>query len=281
MRNGIVPAAICTGHADAPGARHLRRISARDRNLLLLGTPNLHDAHVVRLLRAAKPDAILSWFWPFKIPHEVLALAPRGAFGVHPSLLPRWRGRDPYFWAIREGDVETGVTLHRLDAEYDTGAIIEQQSLSIRDTDTAWTLAKRLDRPSLRLLVSCAQRLQKGEALAGAPQPLNGICEAPRPSDEDIVISFHDNTDSILRLIRAAAPEPGASAQIDDEFVSVLEAKRSEATIPRALQPSEAFVDNDGNVHVVTNDGALTLVRVRTEDDRVLTRRDIQKLLAK
>lgn len=279
-QNGALPSVICTGHPDAVGARRLRRKFARDPKVLLLGAPDLHDANVLSMLRSAKPDVIFSWFWPFKIPQNVLSLAPRGAFGVHPSLLPRWRGRDPYFWAIREGDTKTGVTLHRLDAEYDTGAIVDAKSLNIRDTDTAWTLAKRLDRPSLKLLVSAAKRLQAGETLEGQPQPKNGVTLAPRPDDEDIVISFHSSSDDVLRLIRACAPEPGASAQLDEVFVTVLEATKSVGAIPRALEPAEAFVDA-GGVHVVTLDGAVQLMRVRTEDDVILTGSQIAKLLSR
>lgn len=280
MRNGFVPAVIAAGHPDAPGMRRLRRRAARHPDQLILGRPDLSNASVVEAIASARPDVIFSWFWPFKIPANVLRLASRGAFGVHPSLLPRWRGRDPYFWAIKSGDAETGVTLHRLDAEYDTGAVVDTRTLAIRDVDTSWTLAKRLDRPSLALLLECARRLADGDALRGRDQSIDGVTHAPRPDDEDLVISFHESTQDVLRHIRAAAPEPGASAQLDDVVVTVLSAAEYRGTMPRALEPAEALL-NESGVHIRTTDGAITLLRVRTEDDDVLEGDQIRKLFRK
>ncbi len=131
---GVGPVVACIGHPDAPGMARLRATLGRA-GTLVLGRPDLDDAGVVPALAASRPDAILSWFWPRCVPARVLALAPRGAFGVHPSLLPRWRGPDPYFWAIRSGDLVTGVTLHRLDERYDTGAVVAQHILRIDPRD--------------------------------------------------------------------------------------------------------------------------------------------------
>lgn len=279
-RNGVVPAVLGLGHPDAPGARRVRDRAKNHPGQLILGRPDLNADDVVAAIASARPDVILSWFWPFKIPARVLALAPRGAFGVHPSLLPRWRGRDPYYWALRAGDTNTGVTLHRLDAEYDTGEILASRSVPIRDNDNSWSLAKRLDRPSLSLLIDCAKRLQAGEALHGVPQSDKEVTLAPRPEDNDLVLSFHESTRDVLLQIRAAAPEPGASAQLDEAFVTVLRARAFEGSLPRALEPAEALVNGDG-VHVRTADGAITLLRVRTEDDETLEGADIRKLFRK
>jgi methionyl-tRNA formyltransferase len=59
---------------------------------------------VVARIAAAEPELLVSWFWTKRVPARVRALAPLGAIGVHPSLLPRHRGPDPFFWAIDQGD---------------------------------------------------------------------------------------------------------------------------------------------------------------------------------
>src|SRR5262245_29427709 len=94
---GICPQLICLGHLDMPGARRVRRQLGR--RALVLGQPDLREPGVIACLERFAPDALLSWFWPKRIPAAVLRLARLGAYGVHPSLLPRWRGPDPYFWA--------------------------------------------------------------------------------------------------------------------------------------------------------------------------------------
>jgi folate-dependent phosphoribosylglycinamide formyltransferase PurN len=136
VRARLAPLVVATDRTSAP--------LATERPLLLF-KPDLNDRGIVQALASARPDAILSWFWPTQIPPAVLSLAPRGAFGVHPSLLPRHRGPDPYFHAIREGDAETGVTLHRLEAAYDTGHVVAQRRVPIdaRDDSRASSIAPR------------------------------------------------------------------------------------------------------------------------------------------
>lgn len=276
-RAGFIPRVICLGHHDAPGARRVRKRLGR--HALVLAKPDLSAPEVVSVLKSAQPDVVLSWFWPRRIPEAVLSLGPRGAFGVHPSLLPHLRGPDPYFWAIYRGDPETGVTLHRLDAEYDTGAIVDARRVPIAPTDTGFSLAKKLDRPGLALLVSCAERLSAGEALRGTPQDEALATEAPRPDDELLDIDWHAPAALIERLVRAAAPYPGASAELGDHVVELLDAHVFLRPLPRALQPADAVLAPEGIV-VCTGQGGLCVTRVRLESGEVLKGRAIATLFA-
>ena len=278
-RHGFAPEVACVWHLDAPGLRRLRSRAAVP-GRLVLGRPELDDPGIQALLRSARPEAILSWFWPRRVPREVLALAPGAAFGVHPSLLPRWRGPDPYFWAIRAGDAETGVTLHQLAAEYDTGAIVDQRSLTIADDEDAWHLARRLDRPSLALLVDCARRLARGETLRGVPQDESLATPAPQPTEAELVISFQQPALDVVRLVRAASPNPGATCLLGDAIVAVVRASVAVSRVPRALEPGEAYVDAEGSLVVRTPDGGVVLEVVRTEDDELLEGEDVGALVA-
>ncbi len=272
---GFAPCVICLGHPDAKGARRVRRkLSAR---ALILGRPDLNDSGVQRTLSSAMPDLILSWFWPKQIPGSVLALAPRGAFGTHPSLLPLWRGPDPYFWAIYAGDLETGVSLHRLEAAYDTGPIVAQRRVSIAPDDDAWSLARKLDRPALALLVECATRLAAGEALPGAAQDDEQACEAPEPDVQSLAIVWQRPVAAILRLIRAAAPYPGATAQLGEHEVEIVRARRFRPTLPRALEPADAVLSSEGVV-IAARDAGVVLERVRIESGEELTGEEIARL---
>jgi methionyl-tRNA formyltransferase len=265
-RAGFAPTIACIGHLDAPGRRRARRL-LQGAGTLLLGAPSLEDDEVVRTLASAGCDVILSWFWPKKIPARVLGLAPRGAFGVHPSLLPRWRGPDPFFWSIRRGDRETGVTLHRLEPEYDTGRIVEQRAVAIEDDDDGWSLAKKLDRPSLALLVSCAQRLARGEVLEGAPQDEGRATEAPQTVEEDLALDFDCAAEELERWVRAARPEPGARAFLGEALVTFLEvAVEDGVEVPGGLEIGEAWIAG-GEVRIRCGRGVLRVDRVRDEDD--------------
>ncbi|MEO7111962.1 MAG: formyltransferase family protein, partial [Polyangiaceae bacterium] len=158
----LVYAGIC--RRSVIGARRLKkRLGAR-----VSIVPNLADEKVSQKIRRAKPDLLVSWFWTKKIPKSILQIAPLGAIGIHPSLLPRHRGPDPYFWAIDSGDKKTGVTAHYLDEQYDTGKILARRELAIDPKWNGWMLAKHLDRPSLVLLRQIVRDFAAGKIPKGS-----------------------------------------------------------------------------------------------------------------
>jgi methionyl-tRNA formyltransferase len=270
-RAGYMPRVIVLGHTDAPGARRVRMLA---RDVMVLGQPELADLGVQRAITSVGADALLSWFYPKQIPATLLRAFPRGAFGAHPSLLPRWRGPDPYFWALYTGDRETGVSLHRLEAEYDTGAVIAQEAVTIDDRDDGFRLAKRLDRPGLRL---CATRLRAGDALTGVPQDDAAATPAPRPEPELLEIAWEQPAAQVVRLIRAAAPYPGANCELGDAIVDVLEAGVYTRSLPRALEPYDAVLTPAGVV-VCAGDAGVVMRRVRLEDGRELRGNELAQL---
>ncbi len=241
------------------GLRRLRK-HARDVQTM----PNLTADATVRRIRAARPELLVSWFWVKPVPPEVLEIAP--AVGVHPSLLPRHRGPDPYFWAIDAGDEVTGVTAHRLDVTYDTGAILAKRELRIDPSWDAWKLARALDRPSLSLLREVVKAYAAGSPPPEHPQDEEGATQAPAPLEEDLALVWTWPAARLERRIRAAGPWPGAWTEIGDELVVVTRA-RVTSDFPRALEPGEAAVRADGVAVVRAADGALELLAGRAEDD--------------
>jgi methionyl-tRNA formyltransferase len=279
-RDGHTVAYAATCRAEAIGTRRLRRAIGSDR--VEVRPDAASDATFARV-REARPDLVVSWFWTTKIPMRVVGLAPLGGFGVHPSLLPRHRGPDPYFWAIEAGDEVTGVTAHRLAAEYDTGAILGVRALPIDPHWNAWTLAKKLDRPSLALLRATARAF--AEAHEGqAPPPREEAQDearataAPDPDDDMLSIRWSSPSLAIQRRVRAAAPWPGAYTELGGETLAVLRVRVTQR-FPRALAPGEAAVV-DGAAVVRTGDGALELLEGRTDTETQLTAADLAALIA-
>jgi methionyl-tRNA formyltransferase len=255
----IVYAGICR-----PGAIGTRRLRARLPERVAI-VPNVDAKATLARVRAAKPELLVSWFWTTRLPPALLAVAPLGALGVHPSLLPRHRGPDPYFWAIDAGDAETGVTAHLLADEYDTGAILGARAIAIHPSWNAWTLAKKLDRPSLALLREVVRAYADGRAPVPRPQDDALATTAPAPSDDDLEIRWRWPAERIVRRVRAAAPWPGAFTEIGGAVVAVSRAKATR-DFPRALEPGEAAVR--GGVAVVrAGDDAVELLAGRIEGD--------------
>jgi methionyl-tRNA formyltransferase len=253
-RDGHDIALSAISRADAPGLRRARRAFG-DRLLL---RPAADSPELRARIEALEPDLLVSWFWTTRLPMDLVRAARLGGIGVHPSLLPRHRGPDPTYWSIASGDAESGVTVHRIEAEYDTGDILDQEPLRIDPAWNAWQLARALDRPGLRLLRRTVLRFARGEDVPAIPQDPALATSAPFPDDEACAVRWSWPTERVLRNIRALSPAPGAWTEIRGAVVVLLRA----APAPRflaALEPGEAVVQ--GGVAVVrTGDGAVALL---------------------
>lgn len=255
----IVWAGIC--RRDAIGTRRLTKLLGKEHVAVV---PDLVKSAAA--IRRATPELLVSWFWTKRIPRSVREIAPLGAIGVHPSLLPRHRGPDPTFWAIDSGDTETGVTAHVLDDAYDTGAILGQKRLAIDPEWSAWRLAKKLDRPSLALLRETVAAYARGEPPAPLAQDDQLATEAPAPDDELLEIRWSEPAEAIVRRVRAASPWPGAFTEIAGTVVTLTQV-RATSDVPKALEQGEACVRADGLVVVRAGDGGVELFAGRTDDD--------------
>ena len=258
----------------APGSRRLAHHVPTER---LHVAPDVADPHIVCQIEEARPELLVSWFWTRRLPARVLRIAP--GVGVHPSLLPRHRGPDPYFWSIDSGDVVTGVTAHALERDYDTGPVYAVREMRIDPAWNAWELARALDRPSLRLLRETVQAFAQGRAPAAMPQDEALATDAPQPSDEDLAVRWTWPADRIARRVRAAAPWPGAWTEIGNRLVTLVSVAQTN-DYPYILEPGEAVVRADGVAVVRAGSGALELLRGRDEDDAELASPDFARIVA-
>jgi methionyl-tRNA formyltransferase len=201
-----------------------------------------------------------------------------GGIGVHPSLLPRHRGPDPYFAAIDQGDAVTGVTVHRIAADYDTGPMLAARSIEVSERWNAWQLARRLDRPSLALLRETVAGFARGETIAEQEQDEAGATWAPLPSLADCALRWSWSTAKLLRRIRALSPVPGAFTEVRGVILTILDA-RPAADYPRALASGEAAAVGETAV-IRTGDGAIALVRGEI-DGHVLDEGGLARLIAR
>ena len=248
------------------GGRRLRRTIGDGRVLDAGALGSALEAEVDDALEREAPDLVVSWFWTRRLPARWLERAPLGAIGVHPSLLPRHRGPDPYFGAIDAGDAESGVSVHRLTERYDDGEVVAQRRLPIGSRD-AWQLARALDRPSIAALRSCVATLSRGERLPSVAQDERLASWAPEPTGEALRADFRWPTERVLRRIRALAPLPGLALSIEGLELTVTAASAAEGA-PRALDPGEAAVAGEPSALLIrTGDAAVRIERATRDPD--------------
>ncbi len=262
---------------EAPGRR---RLGSRTRILDAGVLGRRLDAQVDAALAELAPDLIVSWFWSRKLPVRWLERGRLGAIGVHPSLLPRHRGPNPFFWAIDQGDAETGVSVHRLTEHYDEGDVLETRALGIGDRD-AWQLARALDRPSLAALRSVVAQIAQGRVPPGAPQDEGQATFAPEPQGDQLRVDFTWTTARVLRRIRALSPVPGVALELCSQELFLTRAEAT-STYPAALEPGEAAAVGTPPTDVVirTSDGAIRVLRAAGPEGETLPPAALAQLVA-
>ncbi len=174
--------------------------------------PNAPD--IVAQVRAAAPDFLFSFYYRLMLKRELLLLPTRGAYNMHGSLLPKYRGRVPVNWAIIHGESETGASLHAMTEKPDGGAIVIQKAVPIGSDDTAQQVFDRLTDAAAAALDSALPALVAGTAPHVPQNPGEGSYFGGR-KPEDGRIDFSWPGLRIHNFVRALTrPYPGAFADV-------------------------------------------------------------------
>ena len=126
------------------------------------GVQRVNTAAARQKIAAHQPDLIVSVYFNQLIGPRLIDLPAQGVINIHPALLPKNRGLFPYFWALTNGDAETGVTVHWVDPHFDTGDILVQESLLISTDDTVISLARKSAELGAGLLVQAIKLIAAG-----------------------------------------------------------------------------------------------------------------------
>ncbi len=183
---------------------------ARERGLVLAMPDDPGEAAFVERLRAIDPDFLFSFYYRRMLPPAVLACARRGAYNLHGSLLPKYRGRASVNWAILQGERETGASLHEMVEKPDAGAIVDQEAVPIGAEDTAVEVFARVTDAAEGVLRRSLPGLIAGTARPAAQDLARGsYFGARRPGDGRI--DWRWSARRVHDLVRAVAPPyPGA-----------------------------------------------------------------------
>ena len=182
---------------------------AADFSVPVIGARNVNAQGALQTLQAWQPDLIISVYLNQLIGTKIINLPSKGVINVHPALLPKNRGLFPYFWALANGDAETGVTVHWVEPKFDTGAILVQESLPIMPNDTVISLAGKSAELGAELLVR-AVRLIEIEIKAGNPPGL--------PQESDQASYFSWPTPAAVRRFKQRGRKYGSLKEMWKEF---------------------------------------------------------------
>ncbi len=254
LRRGVDVPLVVT-HEDSPNETiwfESVAALAQRHNIRVVTPTDPNSAEMIAEVRAAQPDFLFSFYYRNMLKAPLLAIAPRGNYNMHGSLLPKYRGRVPVNWAIIHGEAETGATLHAMTEKPDNGAIVAQEAIPIGPDDTAQEVFNAVTGAAARALERVLPALLAGVALHQAQDLTQGAYFKGR-KPEDGRIDFAWGAQRLHNFVRALThPYPGAFADIADKRIllwrSALEPlvdKPFEALPPANTLPPTLFMEND------------------------------------
>jgi methionyl-tRNA formyltransferase len=262
LERGDNIAALIT-HEDNPNEKiwfKTPAIAAREKGIPVFTPESVNNPEWRERIAALKPDLILSVYYRNMIGTKILDLPRLGAWNMHGSLLPAYRGRAPINWAILHGESRIGMTLHRMVKSADAGAIVDQEGVDLGPRDTA--------EEAFRNVLPCARRVlarQIDALLAGAaretPQDESKATYFGGRKPEDGRIAWTQTSRQIFNLVRAVTdPYPGAFTDVGLARLMVWWAEPdSPAARDRHGVPGEILSLTP--LVVATADGAMELTR--------------------
>jgi methionyl-tRNA formyltransferase len=216
----------------------------------------------IEQIRSWEPDLIFSFYYRNMIAQKILDIPRLGAFNMHGSLLPKYRGRVPINWAVLRGETETGVTLHYMVKRADAGDIVDQERVPIGHDDTAQDVFNKAVKAARLVIERQLDALKSGTAPRRAQDESQAVVFCGR-KPEDGRIDWTQSAEAIYNLIRAVThPYPGAFTQVDGKKLFIWWAK----PLPAQSGMPGQVISLDPLI-VVTGSGNLEIVNAEYEND--------------
>jgi len=231
----------------------------------LIETADVNSPDTITAIREVDPDLIFVVGWSQLVLDEFIGLPRHGVFGMHPTLLPRHRGRAAIPWAILSGLAKTGVTLFEIaDGTADSGAILGQIEIPIAPDETATTLYDSVTDAHIELVREVVPKLLAGSA-DRIPQDTRRASAWPKRTPVDGIIDWETRAPYLHDWVRAQTrPYPGAFTYLGEEKLVVWRARPVELD---AEAPAGTVVAVDDAPVVACGEGGLVLEEVEGVDD--------------
>ena len=254
---------------DRPAGRgqtlHLSPVKRRalDLGLTVHQPATFKSPEALALLRAADLDALVVVAYGLILPVAALEIPKWGCINIHASLLPRWRGAAPIQRALLAGDVQTGVTIMRMEAGLDTGPMLNSRSTHIGPTDTARSLHDRLAEMGALLVCESLDDFSGGR-IREVAQPAEGVTYAEKIKKSEALIQWQQSAEQIHRQVRAFNPSPIAETRFNGGQLRVWDTEPIEAPGGGGtMRPGSVLTATQEGVDVVCGTGILRILRLQ------------------
>lgn len=213
-------------------------------------------------LRRLNADIFITCAYGQILSQEVLNIPRYGVFNIHASLLPKYRGAAPVQWALINGEKKTGVTIMKTDIGIDSGEILLQKEIDIKDNDTGGTLLQRLSLLGAEAITEALDIIKSGEFSLQA-QDEKEASYYPLIKKEDALIDFSDECKNIYNKIRAFNPAPVCFTHYNGDLLKVYTANIIEEDSLNKTAGMVTLSDCKKGLYVACGRGTLRLREIQ------------------
>jgi methionyl-tRNA formyltransferase len=208
---------------------------------------SIHDDFIFNELQTFQPDYILVANFSEKIPQKIIKLAKKEALNIHPSILPQYKGPDPFFWVLKHGEEISGITVHKLTEKWDSGDILLTHTFKINLIDTYATLTHKTCHEMINLTKKLYPLLQESNPVF-IQQGKGSYFGSPQPSD--YIIRWENPAIDIYNHVRSLPVNTPAITKIHKKVIKIIESEQTTIASPEA---GKLFIQ-DNNIYIGTSD---------------------------
>lgn len=227
------------------------------RKLNFIEYDNLNSPELHTKIKDLDVDLAIVFSFNHKLPISFINLIKDGILNLHPSLLPEYRGGNPYSRVIMAGEKETGVTIHFMSENFDEGDIVAQIKCSVDDTETMGTIFNKTNYLGTNLMLKAIMEYEKTGTLPRKPQPQGVFKPAKNLSNEEFYIDFNKTAIEIEQQIRALNPFFNCYTYYKGQVLKLYKANVEDCKLPENTVNGEIFKIENNKVYIKTKEGAL------------------------
>ena len=227
-----------------------------NRSLNYIDYDELNEPALIEKVKSLNIDAAVVCSFNYKVPKALMNATKDGFINVHPSLLPKYRGANPYSRVIMNGETETGVTIHFMDESFDTGDIIAQKPYHIHSKATMGTIFNDLNFIGIELLLQVLQAYET-QPMPRIPQPKGNFISGKGLSDKELFIDYTKSAEEIERFIRALNPFLLASTAFRGNIMKIMQAEVASDAFCLPHPPGTVAKIEDDKFFISTSKGLI------------------------
>jgi len=265
-----------TGRGHHSHQPHPMKEAAQVRHVPVFQPENVNSPEALDELRALNADIFIVAAYGQILKPDFLEIPSLGAYNIHGSLLPKYRGASPIQFALLHGEKETGITIFKIEPKLDAGPIIRKDAIAIEPAETAGELHDRLAQLGGEVIVETVDQIEAG-SIEPLTQSESETVYAPRLKKQDGIIDWSQSAQQIHDHIRAFNPWPKTFTwfqHADRKPQRILIHKTSVIDRETTEPPGSILSANESQVLIATGRGVLNLIELQPDGKRRMSATD-------